>query len=50
MEHGAVSNLIFFTDYNETKKKKKMTQEATQIEVPYFEATTDGKKLLTPKQ
>ena len=27
-----------------------MTQEATQIEVPNFEATTDGKKIFTPKQ
>ena len=27
-----------------------MTQEAAQIEVPNFEATTDGKKILTPKQ
>ena len=27
-----------------------MTQEATQLEVPNFEATTDGKKIFTPKQ
>ena len=27
-----------------------MTQEATKIEVPNFEATTDGKKIFTPKQ
>ena len=27
-----------------------MTQEATQIEVPNFEATTDGKKIFKPKQ
>ena len=27
-----------------------MTQEATQIEVPNVEATTDGKKIFTPKQ
>ena len=27
-----------------------MTQEATQLEVPNFEATTDGKKISTPKQ
>ena len=27
-----------------------MTQEATQIEVPNFEATTAGKKIFTPKQ
>ena len=27
-----------------------MTQEATQIEVQNFEATTDGKKIFTPKQ
>ena len=27
-----------------------MAQEATQIEVPNFEATTDGKKIFTPKQ
>ena len=27
-----------------------MTQEAAQIEVPNFEATTDGKKIFTPKQ
>ena len=27
-----------------------MTQEATQLEVPNFEATTDGKKILTTKQ
>ena len=27
-----------------------MTQEATQIEVPNFEATKDGKKIFTPKQ
>ena len=26
-----------------------MTQEATQIEVPNFEATTDGKTILTSK-
>ena len=26
-----------------------MTQEATQLEVPNFEATTDGKKIFTPK-
>ena len=27
-----------------------MTQEATQLEVPNSEATTDGKKIFTPKQ
>ena len=27
-----------------------MTQEATQIEVPNFEGTTDGKKIIIPKQ
>ena len=27
-----------------------MTQEATQLELPNFEATTDGKKVFTPKQ
>ena len=27
-----------------------MTQEATQLEVPNFEATTDGKKNFTPKK
>ena len=27
-----------------------MTQQATQLEVPNFEATTDGKKIFTPKQ
>ena len=27
-----------------------MAQEATQLEVPNFEATTDGKKIFTPKQ
>ena len=27
-----------------------MTKEATQHEVPNFEATTDGKKIFTPKQ
>ena len=27
-----------------------MTQEATLLEVPNFEATTDGKKIFTPKQ
>ena len=27
-----------------------MTQEATQLELPNFEATTDGKKIFTPKQ
>ena len=27
-----------------------MTQKATHIEVPNFEATTDGKKIFTPKQ
>ena len=27
-----------------------MTQEATQLEVPNFEATTGGKKIFTPKQ
>ena len=27
-----------------------MTQGAAQLEVPNFEATTDGKKIFTPKQ
>ena len=27
-----------------------MTQEATQLEVPNFEATTDRKKIFTQKQ
>ena len=27
----------------------KMTQETTQIVVPNFEATTDGKEISTPK-
>ena len=27
-----------------------MTQEATQVEVPHLETTTDGKKIFTPKQ
>ena len=27
-----------------------MTQEATQLEVPNLEATTDGKKIFTPKR
>ena len=32
------------------RNKETMTQEATQLEVPNFEATTDGKKIFTPKQ
>ena len=32
------------------RNKETMTQEATQIEVPNFEATTHGKKIFTPKQ
>ena len=44
IEHGAVSNLIYI-DFTET-----MTQEATQLEVPNIETTTDGKKVFTPKQ
>ena len=47
IEHGAVSNLIHPKFY---RNKETMTQEATQIEVPNFEATTDGKKIFTPKQ
>ena len=47
IEHGAVSNLIYLKFY---RNKETMTQEATQIELPNFEATTDGKKTFTPKQ
>ena len=43
----AQSNSQFYTEFVDTKK---LTQEATQIEVPNLEATTDGKKLFTPKQ
>ena len=32
------------------RNKETMKQEATQLEVPNFEATTDGKKIFTPKQ
>ena len=32
------------------RNKETTTQEATQLEVPNFKATTDGKKIFTPKQ
>ena len=44
IQHGAVSKLTYL-NFDET-----MTQEATQLEVPNFEALTDGKKIFTPKQ
>ena len=47
IEHGAVSNLIHPKFY---RNKEAMTQEAAQIEEQNFEATTDWKKIFTPKQ
>ena len=45
IEHGAVSNL----NYPLTFATKKMAEE-NKIEVPNFEATSDGKRIFTPKQ
>ena len=45
IEHGAVSYL----NYPITFTTKKMAEE-NKIEVPNFEATSDGKRIFTPKQ
>ena len=45
-KYNMAQSAFLITNFTETK----MTQETSQIEVPILEATSDGKRIFTPKQ